>query len=90
MMRWRKRPPPELPVAHLPDVVGAVQVDLAPVALPDPRTPVEIENDRVMAEQLAVAERAKLAEQAQAAARQQWEQHRDRRPARMDYSRYTF
>jgi hypothetical protein len=64
--------------------------DVTTVAASERRTPTEIENDRVMAGQLAVAEGARKAEQLQREAKALWEQHRERRPARMDYSRFQF
>jgi hypothetical protein len=57
---------------------------------PKRRTKAEIANDRIIAEQMEIAEGAKRAGAMAQAAKAEWERHRPREPVGMDYSRFIY
>jgi hypothetical protein len=54
------------------------------------RTAAEIENDRIVAEQMANVEREKQLEQVRAAAKREWEAGRPREPVAIDCGRSAY
>ena len=88
-MAWRRLSDPVVPDAG--PAVPAPIVD--PVVLPSRRkrrTRAEIANDRVVAEQAAVAEGARHAERLRAEARERWEAGRPCGPVGVDRGRFVF
>jgi hypothetical protein len=65
-----------------------IPVDVVPVEPKRRRTRAEIANDRIIAEQMKIAEGAKRAEQMRLAAKAEWERGRPREFGGFDHSRY--
>ncbi|HEX4526893.1 MAG TPA: hypothetical protein VH108_09170 [Gaiellaceae bacterium] len=92
-MRWRRRQPE--PVAVEVECGIPQSESAAPVAPPEPKTAAEIANDRIIAKQLAVAERERELVRVRAEAKAQWLANRSPEQrlldlGGMDYSRFVF